>query len=236
MSDIHKLSGAYALDAVDDLERARFEQHLSVCDDCRAEVAELRETAALLAETVVTEPPASLRGSVLAGIAHVRPLAPETPQRADAKRSWFPALVAAAALVIIAGFGSVVWHPWQQDQGQQLSATEQVLQADDAARVAVDLGETGTATLVRSVSKKAAVVVAEDLAPAPEGKVYEMWYQSPTGEFLPAGLLPDGGDHTTLLDGDAATAKAAGITIEPDGGSQEPTTDPIAMFDFSEVA
>ncbi len=35
MSDIHHLTGAYALDAVDDIERARFEQHLAECEDCR---------------------------------------------------------------------------------------------------------------------------------------------------------------------------------------------------------
>ena len=61
MSDIHKLTGAYALDAVDDIERARFEQHLATCEDCRAEVAELRETAALLADDVAVTAPASLR-------------------------------------------------------------------------------------------------------------------------------------------------------------------------------
>ena len=77
--DIHKLTGAYAMDALDELERARFEQHLAQCDDCRAEVAELRETAALLSETVAVPPPASLRDSVLAGISQVRPLAPEVP-------------------------------------------------------------------------------------------------------------------------------------------------------------
>ena len=75
--DIHKLTGAYAMDALDDLERARFEQHLATCEDCRAEVAELRETAALLSETVAVPPPAALRESVLAGISQVRPLAPE---------------------------------------------------------------------------------------------------------------------------------------------------------------
>ena len=76
MSDIHKLSGAYALDAVDDIERARFEQHLAECEDCRDEVASLRETAALLAETTAVTPPPSLRDSVLAGISQVRPLPP----------------------------------------------------------------------------------------------------------------------------------------------------------------
>ncbi len=79
MTDVHALSGAYAVDALDDIERAAFERHLAECADCRAEVASLRETAALLAETTAVEPPAALRDRVLADIATVRPLPPEAP-------------------------------------------------------------------------------------------------------------------------------------------------------------
>ena len=59
--DIHALSGAYAIDALDDLERAAFERHLAECSECRAEVDSLREAAGLLAETTAAEPPAGLR-------------------------------------------------------------------------------------------------------------------------------------------------------------------------------
>jgi hypothetical protein len=38
-----------------------------------------------------------------------------------------------------------------------------------------------------------------------------------------------------MLEGDAADALAVGITVEPEGGSPEPTSDPIALFDFSEA-
>jgi anti-sigma factor RsiW len=48
-SDIHALSGAYAIDALDDIERAQFERHLAECAECRAEVDSLREAAGLLA-------------------------------------------------------------------------------------------------------------------------------------------------------------------------------------------
>ncbi len=232
MSDVHKLTGAYALDALDDIERARFEQHLAECEDCRAEVAEMRETAAFLAETSAIEPPASLRTSVLAGISQVRPLPPEISARRAASRRRFPMLVA-AALVIVAGFGAIAWQPWSADE-VQLSATEQVLEAPDAKRVTIDLGDAGRATVVRSVSHNAAVIVAEDMAPAPAGKVYELWLWS-GDKFVPAGLMPDDANHTTLLEGDASVAEAAGITVEPDGGSSEPTSEPIALFDFTEA-
>ncbi len=38
--DIHALSGAYAVDALDELERVQFEQHLAGCSACRAEVGQ----------------------------------------------------------------------------------------------------------------------------------------------------------------------------------------------------
>src|SRR5688572_7103582 len=78
MSDIHALSGAYAIDALDDIERAQFERHLARCAECRAEVESLREASAMLAETAAVEPPADLRSRLLADIRTVRPLPPVT--------------------------------------------------------------------------------------------------------------------------------------------------------------
>ncbi len=79
MSDIHALSGAYAIDALDDIERAQFERHLAECAECRAEVDSLREASAMLAETTAVEPPADLRDRLLAEIRTVRPLPPVVP-------------------------------------------------------------------------------------------------------------------------------------------------------------
>lgn len=240
MSDLHKLTGAYALDALDDLERARFEQHLSACEDCRAEVAELRETAALLAETVATPPPASLRESVLAGITQVRPLPPEVPAATSApehpagRRAWAPFLVA-AALAILVGIGALIVQPWAGDDVPQLTAAEQVLEAPDAEEVFLDLGEAGRATVTRSKSQDLAVITTEDMVSAPDGKDYELWLMSPDGVFTSAGLMPDAPDQTLVLEGAAADAAAVGITVEPDGGSKKPTTEPIALFDLTEA-
>ena len=241
-SDVHKLTGAYAMDALDDLERARFEQHLAQCEDCRAEVAELRETAALLAETTAVTPPASLRDSVLAGISQVRPLAPEVPtstthqaaRPAARGRAWVPFLVA-AALALIVGVGALVMQPWApSDDVKRLTAAEQVLQAPDAEEVFLDLGEAGRATVVRSKSQDRAVITTEDMVSAPSGKDYELWFIE-GDEFVSAGLMPDDPDQTVVLDGSAGAAAAVGITVEPDGGSKQPTSDPIAVFDLTEA-
>ena len=232
MSDIHKLTGAYALDAVDDLERAAFERHLAECADCRTEVASLRETAALLTESTAVTPPPSLRDSVLSGVSRVRPLPPVvTPRR---RVAWFPLLVA-ASIVAVLGIATAVWQPWTRSDDGSLTAAEQVLQAPDAQSVFLDLGEAGRATVTRSPSIGKAVITTEDMISAPSGKVFELWLQSEDGVMLPAGLMPDKADQTVVLEGDAASATAAGITVEPKGGSEEPTTDPIAIFDFSQA-
>jgi len=118
MSDIHALSGAYAVDALDDIERAQFERHLADCPACTAEVRSLREAAALLAETTATAPSEGLRDRVLSGISTVRPLPPVVPEEPEPstvtaseprrRRRVVTFLVAAAAAVAI-GTGGVIW-------------------------------------------------------------------------------------------------------------------------------
>ena len=245
--DLHALSGAYALDALDDDERARFEAHLADCADCREEVASLVEAAALLG-TEPVEPPAGLRDAVLGGIQGIRPLPPVTVESSTeageptdelaARRTrrsivqrlaGTPLLVAAAAVLLLA-VGAAWFRPWTDDTPPPPSAIEQVLQAADATRVAQDFPDGSRATVVLSRSEGRAVIQTEDMAPAPAGKVYELWLQRPDGAMVKAGLMPDDPDAELLLDGDATHAKAVGITVEPDGGSDLPTTTPIAVL------
>jgi len=233
-SDIHSLSGTYAVDALDDLERARFEHHLAGCEACREEVATMREAAGLLGTTAAVPPPVALRDRVLAEIATVRPLPP--PRSATRpgvrRRRWLPALAAAAAVVAALGAGAVVWHPWDDGTEQTTTVADRVLAAADASRQTVRI-DGAKVTLVRSTSVGRAVLVTENMPSPPEGHVYELWLQSPAGVMVPAGLMPVARNQTFLLDGDAATATAAGITVEPKGGSREPSTQPIALFDFT---
>ena len=119
---LHALSGAYVVDALDDDERALFEQHLPGCLDCQREVASLREATALMADDAALTPPPSLRGSVLAGIKTIRPLPPETggqstsvtdePRRRqgapDAPRRRRIATLVAAAAAVVAVVGGAV--------------------------------------------------------------------------------------------------------------------------------
>jgi anti-sigma-K factor RskA len=242
-NDIHALSGAYAVDALDDIERAGFERHLAECAECRAEVASLREAGALLAETTDAEPPAALRDRVLADITKVRPLPPETPAVPPApvrrERGRGARLLAAAAAVVILGAGATVaWQqPWADDASQQQpSVTEEVLSASDARSTSLDFPGGASATVTHSDSLGRAVLVTEKMPPPPEGKVYQVWLDQPGEGMVSAALMPVKADQKVLLDGDAASATGAGITVEPVGGSPAPTSEPIALFDFGDQA
>jgi anti-sigma-K factor RskA len=65
----HALAGAYALDALDAAERARFERHLRGCAACLAEVRGFAATAASLGLAAAAAPPPALKGRVLADVA-----------------------------------------------------------------------------------------------------------------------------------------------------------------------
>jgi anti-sigma-K factor RskA len=242
MSDIHALSGAYAVDAVDDIERARFEKHLAVCAECQAEVASLRETTGVLSETTAAEPPPALRDRVLAEIATVRPLPPlttpvDTPEKARRQPRRFRVVALAAAAAVLAAVGvGVATQPWADETSQAPSAAQLVLSAPDAKRTSLDFDDGAKATVVHSDSVGKAVIVTEKMPPPPKGMVYQLWLDQPASGMVSAGLMPIEADQTMVLEGDAATAKAAGITIEPAGGSDHPTSKPIALFDFGESA
>lgn len=242
MYDVHALSGAYAIDALDPEERLLFEAHLRRCPTCQAEVDSLRETGAAMSADAATNPPDTLRDSVLAGIETVRPAPPLTapgPEPLHHRRRRIRGLggtplLMAAAVVLIAVVGLTWWQPWWDSNAPAPTAAERVMTATDATRTTQTFSGGAKATLVLSRSEGKAVIVTDDMAPPPQGKVYELWLQSPEGDMLPAGLMPKAPDATVVLDGDASSATGVGITVEPEGGSRAPTSEPIALFEFED--
>ncbi|WP_394768693.1 anti-sigma factor domain-containing protein [Lacisediminihabitans sp.] len=76
-NELHLLAGAYALGALDDADRARFEEYLLTSEEARAEVASLSDTAVILGLASTPEaPPADLKARLMAQIAVTPQLAP----------------------------------------------------------------------------------------------------------------------------------------------------------------
>src|ERR1700735_2423059 len=82
-TDLHTLVGAYAMDAVSDADRARFEQHLAACEQCREETRGLREATARLAQAAAVQPRAGLRDATLQAAARTRQLPPAVGPQAS---------------------------------------------------------------------------------------------------------------------------------------------------------
>ena len=237
MSDIHALSGAYAVDALDDIERAQFERHLANCPACTSEVASLREAAALLAETTTAPPSAELRARVLAGITNVRPLPPVAGQAVEdgatvtalepRRRRRVVTFLAAVAAAVTIGTGVAV-----QLNDDPRSRTDEVIQASDAQRFTQTFPGGATATVVRSKRLNEAVVITHDMPAAPGGHAYALWLQH-DDVMVPAGIMPAGSDNEVLLSGDAASADGVGITVETAGEEPtEPSDDVVAVIAF----
>ncbi|GAA3525015.1 hypothetical protein AFL01nite_14270 [Aeromicrobium flavum] len=236
MSDVHALSGAYALDAVTDIERQQFERHLTGCEICTEEVASLREAVSELSALTAEEPPPELRGSVLAAIGETRQLPPRvgSPSRPARRTPRRLLVAAAAAAVVVGGVGVGVTRPWQDEtgSGQVVSLADRVLRADDAQRVTQEFEDGAKATVVRSPSLGRAVLVTSDMPPAPKGHSYVVWLQQ-GDDMVNAGSMARSPDQTVLLEGDASTASAAGVTVETDPDAEDATTDElVALFPF----
>jgi hypothetical protein len=221
--DVHALTGAYVLDAVDDLEHRRFEHHLAACGTCALEVAELRETTTRLALAATATPPPRLRAEVLGRIGRVQQ---------DRRRRTLPRLRAAAAAVLLVACGALGvlqarQHQTLDEARHQATAMTTILHAQDARLVRQEVG-TGRLTLVTSRSRNSLLLVADDLPPAPSGHTYQVWTIDTA--YHPAGLLTvENGDAQLAADG-LGTATRVGLTVEPEGGSQAPTTPPLATM------
>jgi anti-sigma-K factor RskA len=232
--DIHTLAGAYALDAVDDDEREMFERHLAGCEACRAEVASLRETAALLGASRPAAPPPGLRAAVLEAAGNTRQDRPVVEHPAAERHSRVPTWAArwapvAAAVLLIATLGlggALVVNGQRLDDAQsradQLAGSLARLTA--VTTVAVPGG--GSVRMTRGES--AALVELVGVPAPPPGRTYELWLVPADGKPVAAGLLRHAGARAYVADlGDAA---AVAVTEEPAGGSKAPTTNPFAVL------
>ncbi|SFC42620.1 anti-sigma factor [Streptomyces aidingensis] len=249
-AELHALSGAYALHALSGPERTAFERHVSACPPCAQEVRELTATAARLGGAVAVEPPPELRARVLRRITAVRQEPPRVPRqppgpagdvRAGSRR--LPGLLlAACAAGLLLVSGVAVWQHREADQARrqaaETAAAQQevmsVLAAPDARMTGGPLPGGGKGTVVVSSSADRAVFLASGLPQPPDGMVYQLWFDD-AGTMRPAGLLQpehDGGTEAMLMDGALGRAAGMGITVEPAGGSREPSSEPLAVLPF----
>jgi hypothetical protein len=161
-----------------------------------------------------------------------------TPAERRAARRWFQrpgailASAAAAVVLFIAGaFVGVSLAGTDSYQQQQSAALAALNAAPDTQRSSAPITGGGTATLVWSAQLGRSALVATDLPKLAGGKTYELWYIR-GGEATPAGTMDAAGHVATwrVLSGTMSPGDTVGMTVEPSGGSKQPTTKPIVAI------
>ncbi|MFF8833450.1 anti-sigma factor domain-containing protein [Streptomyces sp. NPDC015131] len=142
-------------------------------------------------------------------------------------------LVLAACLAVAAGLGGVAVWQWQEarDADERVREARQetdrllaVLAAPDARSTTTTVGGGTRATVVVSRAENSAVFLASGLPRLPGDRTYQLWFDE-DGAMRAAGLV--GRDGASLMEGDVDGATGIGVTVEPAGGSRQPTTDPV---------
>jgi anti-sigma factor RsiW len=236
-NDIHLLTGAYVLDSLDDADREVFSRHLSECEGCAGEIAELRETVVRLADDSWAVPPPRMRQNVLDQIRTTRQLPPVPPKPVAAWRKRAAYGLAAAILAVVAGGGTYLVQEQRvrdaQEEARRLALRAEkiqgVLTAPDAAVKAGTVTGGGRVTVVSSQSRNAAVVLLADAGTPSPQQAYEFWTIE-KGTARPAALLgPGQGSGTVLVEG-IGTADTLGMTLEKAGGATVPTEPILAAI------
>ncbi len=254
----HTLAGAYALDALSERERMRFERHLAECDACRLEARGLREAAVRLSAATAVAPPARLRERVLAAAAQTRQQPPAVSavpagQGGSAGPAWMggpggpgaghrvvrlraPRMAVAIAggcmlvALILSGLFLSTQHRLHQEQAHsgQIAA---VLNAPDATMMIARGAGGGTATVVMSNRDRALVLTTARLPALPTGMRYQVWLMG-HGKPRPMGMLPEPHQGMTapVVVSGVASGDMVGVSMEPASGSPQPTSAPVVML------
>ncbi|MEU9237242.1 anti-sigma factor [Streptomyces subrutilus] len=240
-SDVHVLAAAYALNSLDPAERQEFAAHLAECEACRHDVADFQATAARLAAATAQAPPASMKERTMADVDHVRQLPPRVPAATPAafrgmlRRRALPVALAASLAAAASFAGLAAWQHQENRQleqrarqsEQRMDAVSTVLAAPDARTAHGRTSNGALATVVASGRQNKAVFTAAGLPAPTAGKTYQLWLDH-DGTMRPAGFIHR--DGTVLIDGNSADAGAVGLTLEPVGGSPQPTTTPLLLM------
>lgn len=166
---------------------------------------------------------------------------PEGSAQRKASRRWYTqplsAAVAAAALVaVLLGVNGVTSA---LNNGNGLPEALQLAHINaqpDAQRETVKLtnirdDKRVVATLVWSGELGQSVLVVDGLASLSDEQTYELWYIGEDGPISAGTFNTTGsGDSWRILEGTMAAGDAVGVTVEPAGGSEQPTTDPLIVI------
>ena len=236
--DYKEMIPARALSALDAAEEHVLNEHLENCSECRQELEEWQATAATLAVVPdPVEPSPGVRERILSEVRKELSAPEVIPFRSTPRNIWrsFGSLGAMAAVVLLTALivGLVVlWRENNKIKNELAQAKEFVEMATTpGAQVkelrGVDLGSGASATLAYDKSGRA-MLIAHKLPSVPQGKAYQLWFIVGKNPPMPGKTFsPDVAGTGVLreqMPKEAIDSAIFAITLEPEGGSDAPTS------------
>jgi anti-sigma-K factor RskA len=227
-AETHELIAGYALDALDEADRARAKELLDSSEEAREELRSLTEvTAAMATAAAGPAPPAGLRGRIL----DAARAEPQNVVSLDERRRSrvVPALGVAVAAAACAALALGLWGA---SVSSDLDETRSALARERAAaailaRPASEAALTGATGRLVVGGGGRAVLVLSDVPPVPPGKTYQVWVID-DGKPVSGGLFDPGtGTLAIPVDRSVRDGSVVAVTVEDAGGAAAPTGKPV---------
>jgi hypothetical protein len=214
---------SWALGIADDPERGEIAEHLArQCPNCVPGVASAMATVTAMSGAVpLADPPKRLRKRVMAAVE-------KEPKRSRAAifLPWAITAMMSIALVTIGLSG-------RRQSGDTAKLQRALSILNDPATRDVTFGESEKPSKGRVFVSpgKGIVFIGANLPRLDSGKTFELWVIPAKGNPVPAGLFQSQPDATAVFvrPGPVENAAAIAVTVEPEGGSTQPTTTPFIV-------
>lgn len=231
---------AYAIDALDVDEIAALESHLQTCESCRTELAEYRAIGnSLLTALPPKQPPAALRKRLQSQL-------PSAQKKSRPRFAWpFGQWAVGAALVLLVFFNLFSFLQMREIQREQATLLQQLktnqfalsMLAYPSTQAFPIAGENLSGSVLLDRERNTVALVMWHLPELGDEQTYQAWLIEPDGDRVSAGIFRP--QNTTAYTTQPIYAKqdlsnftGVGVTIEPAGGSDQPTGPRLFKVDF----
>jgi anti-sigma-K factor RskA len=222
---------AYLLDALPADEARAIELHIEGCERCQERTRWLRASVELLPTAVEQlEPPPELKERLMSTVrAEAAPPPAAQLDRPGASRGggWLGRLfalprpaIALGATVLLVGAGMIGYALGSGDDAGQTTTTVQAAVAPPGARVTLERdGDSG--------------ILRVSGLPQHTNRIYEVWIARGK-QVRPAGLfqVDRQGRGAAAIPHGLEAADQVMVSLEPPGGSAQPTTEPLVVTDI----
>lgn len=221
--DLRQDYTAYALGIADEPERIEIEKHLArECPNCVPGVKSALATVTAMSGAVkVVDPPKNLRKRVMASVAR-------EPKRSNMSIYLPWAITAALSLALL-----LIGLNGRREFGETARLQQALSILNDPSAQVVSFGETQKPSKGRVFVSpgKGVVFIGASLPRIGSGKTFELWVIPAKGNPVAAGLFQGQADDTAVYvhPGPVDNAAAIAVTVEPAGGSPQPTTTPFIV-------